>query len=85
MVAAGGTATELWADRVFLLPPVSRGDAARAVRSLRVWPLLDGFRGAPRADVASLEKLLVRLGRLAEDVPQVAELDLNPVLVGPGG
>jgi acyl-CoA synthetase (NDP forming)/L-amino acid N-acyltransferase YncA len=85
MVAAGGTATELWADRVFLLPPISRGDAARAVRSLRVWPLLDGFRGAPRADVASLEKLVVRLGRLAEDVPQVAELDLNPVLVGPRG
>jgi acyl-CoA synthetase (NDP forming)/GNAT superfamily N-acetyltransferase len=85
MVAAGGVATDVWDDRVFLLPPVTVGDAARAVRSLRVWPLMNGFRGVPAADVASLEAVLVRLGQLAEDVPQVAELDLNPVLVGPHG
>ena len=60
-------------------------DAARAVRSLRTWPLLDGFRGQPRVDSAALEDLVVRLGRLAEDVPQVADVDLNPVLVGPDG
>lgn len=85
MVAAGGVATDVWDDRVFLLPPVSAADAARAVRALRVWPLLNGFRGAPPADVDSLEAVLVRLGQLAEDVPQVAELDLNPVLVGTSG
>jgi acyl-CoA synthetase (NDP forming)/GNAT superfamily N-acetyltransferase len=85
MVAAGGVATDVWNDRVFLLPPVTVRDAARAVRSLRVWPLLDGFRGAPPADVDSLEAVVVRLGQLAEDVPQIAELDLNPVLVGSGG
>ena len=85
MVAAGGTATDLWDDRAFLLPPVTRQDAARAIRSLRTWPLLDGFRGQPRADSAALEDLVVRLGRLAEDVPQVADVDLNPVLVGPDG
>ncbi|QIX26722.1 GNAT family N-acetyltransferase [Nocardioides sp. JQ2195] len=85
MVGAGGVATDLWDDRVFLLPPVTAGDAARALRTLRVWPLLEGFRGAPRADVPALEAALVRLGQLAEDVPQLAEIDLNPVLAGPRG
>ena len=52
MVAAGGTATNLWADRVFLLPPISLADARHAVRGLRIWPLLEGYRGGPAADVA---------------------------------
>lgn len=85
MVGAGGVATELWADQVFLVPPVSRRDAARAIRSLRVWPLLDGYRGAPAGDVEGLEDLLVRVARLADDVPAVAEMDLNPVVVAEEG
>jgi hypothetical protein len=85
MVAAGGVATDVWDDRVFLLPPVSRADAERAVRGLRLWPLLHGFRGAPAADVAGLEQLIVDLGRLAVGVPEIAELDLNPVMVATAG
>lgn len=85
MVGAGGVATDLWDDRAYLLPPISSGDAERAVRALRVWPLLEGYRGAPPADVDALQDLVARLGRLAEDVPQIAEIDLNPVLVGPDG
>ncbi|WP_169799204.1 bifunctional acetate--CoA ligase family protein/GNAT family N-acetyltransferase [Nocardioides jensenii] len=85
MVGAGGVATDLWADRAFLLPPVTTGDAARALKSLRIWPMLNGFRGGLPADVAALETVIVRLGQLAEDVPQVAEIDLNPVLAGPNG
>ena len=85
MVAAGGVATDVWSDRAFLVPPFSRVDAERAIRSLRIWPLLDGFRGAPRADVAGLEELVVALGMLAVDVPEVAELDLNPLLVSSDG
>jgi hypothetical protein len=85
MVAAGGVATDVWDDRAFLVPPVASSDAARALRSLRVWPLLDGFRGAPRGDVAGLVAMIEGLGRLAVDLPEVAELDLNPVLVGPDG
>ena len=85
MVAAGGVATDVWDDRAFLVPPVARSDARRAVRSLRVWPLLDGFRGSPRGDVPGLESMIEALGRLADDLPEVAELDLNPVLVGPDG
>ncbi|MDI6912147.1 GNAT family N-acetyltransferase [Nocardioides sp.] len=83
MVAAGGVAVEVWQDRTFLLPPVARSDALRAVRSLRIWPLLEGYRGSPPADVDGLVDLLVELGALAEDVPQIADVDLNPVLVGP--
>lgn len=82
MVAAGGIATEVWDDRVFLVPPVSPTDAARAVHGLRMSPLLEGFRGAASVDTAGLEQLIVEVGRLAVDVPEVAELDLNPVIVG---
>lgn len=83
MVAAGGVAVDVWKDRTFMLPPVSRSDALRAVRSLRIWPLLEGYRGSPRADIDGLVDLIVELGALAEDVPQVADVDLNPVMVGP--
>ena len=82
MVAAGGVATDVWDDRAFLVPPLSRADASRALRSLRIWPLLEGFRGSAPADVAGLERLVLSVGRLAADVPELAELDLNPVLVG---
>lgn len=85
MVAAGGTATDIWADRAFLMPPITSRDAARALRSLRIWPLLQGYRGSQPVDIESLERLVVNLGHLAEDVPEVAELDLNPVLVTPAG
>lgn len=82
LVAAGGVDIDVWDDRVFLLPPVSPRDASRAVGSLRIRPLLEGHRGRPVADVAALQQCLVSLGRLALDVPEIAELDLNPVLVG---
>jgi len=85
MVAAGGVATDVWDDRVFLMPPLTPADAARAVRSLRIWPLLAGFRGAAAADVDSLEELVLAVGRLAQGVPEVAELDLNPVIVSATG
>ena len=80
MVAAGGVATNILDDRTFLMPPFSRRDAAAAIRSLRIWPMLDGYRGTPRTDVDGLEATLVALGSLATEVPEVAELDLNPVM-----
>lgn len=85
MVAAGGTTTNLLNDRTFLLPPVHREDAARALRSLRIWPLLNGYRGSAPVDVSALEDLICSLGRLALDVPEIAELDLNPVMVNADG
>jgi acyl-CoA synthetase (NDP forming)/GNAT superfamily N-acetyltransferase len=84
MVAAGGVDIDVWDDRVFLLPPVTQHDATRALHELRIWPLLAGHRGRPAADIAGVARRLVALGQLALDVPQIAELDLNPVMVGTG-
>ncbi|HEY8058470.1 MAG TPA: acetate--CoA ligase family protein, partial [Acidimicrobiales bacterium] len=85
MFGLGGTATELLGDRSFRILPVTDTDAAELVRSLRSSPLLFGYRGAPRADIAGLEDLLQRVARLAGAVPEIAELDLNPVIVAPSG
>ena len=85
MVGAGGIATDVLADRAYLLTPVRRSDVRRALRSLRCWPLLTGFRGAAPADVDALVDVVVACGRFAEEVPEVAELDANPVMVSPTG
>jgi acyl-CoA synthetase (NDP forming) len=53
--------------------------------SLRMRPLLDGYRGQPPTDVAALTDLLFRIGALVEDLPEVVELDCNPVFVRPEG
>jgi acyl-CoA synthetase (NDP forming) len=67
------------------LAPLSRHDAAAMVRSLKSFPLLDGYRGAPVTDIAALEDILVRVAALAAAHPEIVELDCNPVLVGTGG
>ena len=83
--AAGGRAVELLGDVQSRLAPLSRRDAGEMVRSLRTFPLLDGYRGAPRAAAGALEDVLVRIAALAAAHPEIAELDCNPVLVGPDG
>ncbi|GAB3978312.1 GNAT family N-acetyltransferase [Plantactinospora veratri] len=85
MVGLGGVHTDLLGDRSLRLTPVTDLDAGRMWRSLRAAPLLTGYRGTPPVDTAAVEELLCRLGQLAQDLPEVAELDLNPVLVGPDG
>ncbi|MER7274815.1 GNAT family N-acetyltransferase [Dactylosporangium sp. NPDC000244] len=85
MLGLGGVYTDLLGDRALRLLPVTDRDAAAMWRGLRAAPVLTGYRGAAPADTAALEDLLLRLGRLAEDFPEVAELDLNPVLVGSRG
>jgi len=81
MLGAGGVAGELLADRTYRILPLTDRDAAAMVRSLQLAPLLFGYRGRPHAAVGKLEELLLRLGRLADDFPVVAELDGNPVIV----
>lgn len=85
MVGAGGIATDVLADRAYLLPPVRRRDVRRALRGLRCWPLLQAFRGADPLDVDALVSVVVACGRLAVEVPEVAELDANPVMVSRDG
>ena len=82
---AGGVAVELLNDVEVRLAPLSDIDAATMIRSLATWPLLDGYRGAPRADVAALEDMLLRIGALVENHPTVVEMDCNPVMVSPQG
>lgn len=85
MFGRGGTDTELVADLVFRLTPLTDADVHATVGSLRSSPLLFGWRGRPPADVAALEDLLLRIGRLADDLPAVSEIDLNPVIAAPSG
>ena len=83
--AAGGTATELLADSSLRLAPLTEADVHDMPRELATFPLLRGHRGAAPADVAALEDVLRRVGALADDLPAIAELDCNPVVVGPSG
>jgi acetate---CoA ligase (ADP-forming) len=78
---AGGIATELIKDVAVRITPITSGDAARMVRSLKTFPLLDGYRGAPKADVKALENVLLRVSALVEAHAKVAEMDLNPLVV----
>jgi len=80
MFGLGGTLVEVLGDVVFRLAPIHRLDAAEMVRGIRGFRLLTGVRGAPPADLGALEDVLLRISRLATDFPEIAELDLNPVL-----
>ena len=80
-----GTATELLGDRAFRVLPVSDHDAAALVRAPRAAPLLDGYRGAAPTDLAAMADLARRVGRLAEDLPELRSLALDPVIATPAG
>jgi acyl-CoA synthetase (NDP forming) len=82
---AGGTAAELLRDRIVRPAPLTLTDPTQMVRSLRISPLLDGYRGIPKIDHAPIEQLLVRVGQLADAVPEIVELDLNPIIATPSG
>jgi acyl-CoA synthetase (NDP forming) len=85
LFAMGGVTAELWRDRAFRSLPMTDLDARELVRSLRGSPLLFGYRGAPACDTAALEALVLRVAALAQDLPELAELDLNPVIASPAG
>jgi acetyl coenzyme A synthetase (ADP forming)-like protein len=82
---SGGYLVELLDDVAFRVLPLTDRDASEMIRSTRAYHLLKGYRGAPKSDVAAVEKLLLQLGELAEATPQIAEIDLNPVIVYPEG
>jgi acyl-CoA synthetase (NDP forming) len=82
---AGGHAVELLGDASVRLAPIGPHTAGAMLHSLKTFPLLDGYRGAPRADVAAVKDVLVRVSALAAAHPEIAELDCNPLLAGPDG
>jgi acetyl coenzyme A synthetase (ADP forming)-like protein len=81
----GGVTAELLGDRALRLVPVTDEDAHELVRSLRGSQLLFGYRGSPATDVAALEDLILRVGMLADEIPEIAEMDLNPVIASAAG
>lgn len=85
VVAAGGTLVELLADAAHEMAPVSVDQARAMIDGLKVSALLHGYRGSRKYDVDALVELVVAVGELAVAVPEIAELDLNPVFVMPDG
>jgi acetyltransferase len=81
----GGTAVELVHDSSLELPPLNALLARRLMARTRVWQLLQGYRGNPPADIEALIEVLIRLGQLAADHPEIRELDINPLLADSAG
>jgi len=79
--ALGGIASDLLDDRAVRLLPLTDVDAHDLVSAPRAAPLLSGYRGAAPVDVAAVEDLVLRVARLKDDLPEVASLSLNPVVV----
>ena len=83
MAGMGGTAAELFGDRTLGFPPLNERLARRMIESLKIYPLLQGYRGRPAMAEAKLLETLMRLSYLVADYPEIAELDINPLLVTP--
>jgi acetyl coenzyme A synthetase (ADP forming)-like protein len=82
---AGGTTAELIKDVAVRITPLTDVDAREMLRSLKTFPLLDGYRGAPRCDLAAIEDVLLRMSAMVEAHPEIIELDCNPLVAGPDG
>ena len=85
MFGLGGVYVEALADVSFRLAPLSPCDAEDMIGEVRSAKLLGALRGSPAADRAALVDAIVRIGRLAADLPEIVELDVNPLLVLPDG
>ncbi|UAJ11913.1 acetate--CoA ligase family protein [Glacieibacterium megasporae] len=85
LVGFGGVAAELLHDVVLLPPGLSRAEIVAAIRTLRLAPLLDGFRGAPACDIDAVAAIIEALGRVVGATPGITEVDLNPVVAYPYG
>jgi acetyltransferase len=81
----GGTAVEILHDSSLELPPLNGLLARRLMARTRVWQLLQAYRGKPAANIEAVVDVLIRLGQLAADCPEIKELDINPLLVDADG
>jgi len=81
----GGIHVEILKDVCFRVTPITDRDATELVRTIKGYRLLEGYRGHPPADISAIEELLLRVSRLVEEVPEISELDLNPVFALPPG
>jgi acetyltransferase len=81
MIGSGGVTAELFKDRALDFPPLNERLARRMLESLKIWPLLRGYRGKPPVDIGLLVEIMIRLSYLAADYPEIKELDINPLLI----
>jgi acetyltransferase len=83
MVGMGGITAELFGDKALGFPPLNERLARHMIESLKIYPLLKGYRGSPAKNIDQLIQVLIRLSYLAADYPEITELDINPLLVTP--
>lgn len=81
----GGIHVEILGDVQFRITPLTDRDAAEMIRGIKGYRLLTGYRGHPPADLEALEETLLRVSRLVEEIPEIRELDLNPIFALPPG
>jgi acetyltransferase len=81
MVGMGGITAELFGDKALGFPPLNESLARRMLESLKIYPLLTGYRGSNPKNIDQLIQVLIRLSYLAADYPEILELDINPLLV----
>ena len=85
MFGLGGVFVEVLKDVAFRIVPLEPRDASEMVREIQGFPVLEGFRGTPAANLDAIESMLLQLSEFAESNPEIAELDLNPVFARPDG
>ncbi len=82
LVGMGGVGAEVFQDTKLAFPPLNERLTRTMIKSLKIYPFLKGYRGAPEKDIEKLIEVIIRLSYLAADYPEITELDINPLLVG---
>jgi acetyl-CoA synthetase (ADP-forming) len=81
MFGLGGIFVEIFKDVSYRVCPIKKEEANKMIRSIKAFPLLDGYRGQPKADISALIDTITKCCKLLEDNPEINELDLNPVIM----
>jgi acetate---CoA ligase (ADP-forming) len=85
MFGLGGVYAELFKDVNFRIHPLTDIDAQNMINDFKAHKILDGWRGAPPSDIAAIKELLLRISALIEDIPEIHEMDLNPIMAMESG
>ncbi len=85
MFGLGGIFVEIYKDVSFRVCPITEYDANEMIKDIKAFPLLDGFRGAPKADIKFLVDALMKICKLSLEVPEIDQIDLNPIIALPKG
>jgi acyl-CoA synthetase (NDP forming) len=81
MFGLGGVLVEVLDDTTIHLAPITAEEALQMVKEIRGFPLLSGYRGSPKADLESLTAIMVQVSRIIQEIPEIGEIDLNPIFL----